>query len=82
MFSKHGWTIDQIPLQRLIHVPIALVDVSFEVSQNSSFAVSVKDFLSWEKKHGHLPDDSLVVVYTGWGKVGIPLFMLMPKLVS
>lgn len=68
---QDGWDIADIALERLVDIPIALVDVTLEVNEKSDYVVTADDLLRWEEEHGPLPMGALVVIYTGWGKVSI-----------
>lgn len=68
---QDGWDIADIALERLVDIPIALVDVTLEVNEKSDYVVTADDLLRWEEEHGPLPKGALVVIYTGWGKVSI-----------
>lgn len=74
---KDGWTVTDIPLERLIFVPVAVVDVSNDVSHQPGYEVTVADLLRWEQGHGALPPNSLVIVHTGWSRVSISLIKLV-----
>ena len=51
----HGlWTVDQIPVERMV-APLIVIDVSSEVKQNSDYQVRVEDIAGWEQAHGQIP---------------------------
>lgn len=64
-FASGTWTVSEIPLERLLFVPIALVDVQEQASQNPVYELSVADIERWEEQHGRLPDGALLVERTG-----------------
>ena len=66
-FLKDGQTVDQIPIEQLFSQTI-VVNVSEKSKENSDYEVSIKDFTNWESIHGKIPDDSIVLLYTGFGK--------------
>jgi kynurenine formamidase len=66
-FAKGGLTVDQIPVAALV-APAVVVDISEACDRNSDYRLSVNDLTGWEKQHGAIPEGSLVVVRTGWGK--------------
>jgi kynurenine formamidase len=66
-FSRGGLSVDQIPAVNLI-APAVVVDISEACGRNNDYRLSVDDLTAWEKQHGAIPDGSLVVVRTGWGK--------------
>lgn len=63
--AEGGWTVDEIPPERLAR-PLIVVDVSAEASANADYLVSAEDFAAWEKMHGQIPPGALVLVRTGW----------------
>lgn len=67
-FSKTGWTIDQIPLDRLINVPVSVIDVSEKVNQNRSYNFVKEDFFDSKTKESLVQPKSVVLVYTGISK--------------
>jgi kynurenine formamidase len=66
-FHADGWTVDEIPLDRLVG-PGILVDVSDRCAKNPDHRVLVSDFEVWEKKHGQIPSASIVLIRTGFGR--------------
>lgn len=64
-FAPNTWSISEIPLERLVFVPIVLVDVEAQASQNPVYELSVGDIEHWEEQHGRIPDGALVVEKTG-----------------
>jgi len=66
-FGKGQATTDEIPLSRLIG-PAVVVDISPACEKDPDYRLSVSDIISWEKKHGSIPDGAIVLVRTGWGK--------------
>ncbi|XP_015928189.1 isatin hydrolase [Parasteatoda tepidariorum] len=64
-FAKGRWCVSDIPLERLV-VPAVVVDVSQEVNSDSHLTKDL--LLAWEDIHGQIPDNSLLLVYTGWSK--------------
>ncbi|MFQ5482159.1 MAG: cyclase family protein [Nitrospinaceae bacterium] len=64
-FAKGGWTVDQIPLDRLV-APGVLVDVSAKTRDNPDYQISVQDFRDWENRHGTIPPGTIVLVRTGF----------------
>lgn len=66
-FAKEGNTVDVIPLEQLVG-PAVVVDVSRKCLADRDHRVSVADLLDWEKVHGRIPDRSIVLLRTGFGK--------------
>lgn len=67
-FYIGGWDATQIPLDRLLFLPMAIVDVREQVALNSEYLLSVDDILSWEERNGPLPSGCLFVTHTGQSK--------------
>ncbi len=66
-FAEGHETVDQIPLDRLIG-PAIKVDVSAKAKADRDYQVSVTDFEAWETQNGRIPDDSIVLLQTGWSE--------------
>lgn len=64
-FAEGHNTVDQIPLTRLIG-PAIKIDVSAKAAADRDYQISTADFEAWEKQHGRIPDDSIVLLQTGW----------------
>ena len=64
-FAEGKRTLDQIPVEQLIG-PALVVDVSERSLKNPDYLVSVEDFTAWEKKHGEIPPQSIVLLRTGY----------------
>ena len=65
-FAKNGWTVDQIPLDRLI-APAVVIDVTQASGANADYQISKADFDAWERAHGRIPDGVIVLLHTGYG---------------
>jgi kynurenine formamidase len=66
-FAQGHWTVEQIPLDRLIGSAV-VVDVSAASAANADYQVSVADFNGWEAKHGAIEPDSIVLIRTDFSK--------------
>ncbi len=66
-FARGKHTVDQIPLEQLMGAAV-IIDVSRECAANADYQVSASDFQKWEKAHGRLPKNVLVLIRTGYGK--------------
>ncbi len=64
-FASGGWTVDQIPPDRLVG-PLVILDVRENVTSNSDYEVCVEDINAWEQSHGQISPSSVVMAYTGW----------------
>ncbi len=65
-FMPDRWTVDEIPLERLLG-PAILVDVSEQVKLDPDYQVSVEDLSDWEAQHGRIPNRTIVLLRTGFG---------------
>ncbi|GEO03421.1 cyclase [Adhaeribacter aerolatus] len=66
-FAENRRTVDQIPLSQLIG-PAVKIDISGRVAANRDYQITVRDLLDWEAQHGRIPDSSIVLLYTEFGK--------------
>lgn len=66
-FSEGKQAADEIPLSRLVG-PTIVIDISTACSANADYQLSAADITNWEKTHGAIPDEAIVLVRTGWGK--------------
>lgn len=66
-FAEGRWTTDQIPLERLIGRAV-VVDVTSQVSADRDYQVGIRDFEDWERRHGRIEHDSLVLIRTGYAR--------------
>ncbi|MDP3920609.1 MAG: cyclase family protein [Candidatus Omnitrophota bacterium] len=66
-FSESGWTVDKIPLERLVGQGV-MVDVSKACAGNRDYQIQIKDFLEWEAQHGTIPAGTIIFMNTGYGK--------------
>ncbi len=66
-FAQDHLSVDQIPLTALIGSAV-VIDVSEKALANRDYQVGVADFMGWEKTHGRIPEDSIVLVRTGYGR--------------
>jgi kynurenine formamidase len=66
-FRKGGRTVDQVPLAMMIG-PAAVIDFSLRAANDPDATLGVQDLQNWEKSHGELPPNAIVVARSGWGK--------------
>lgn len=64
-FVRGGSNIDDLPLENLI-IPACIINVSEKADAN--YLISAKDIEDYEKQHGHIPENSFVIGYTGWSR--------------
>ena len=63
-FSREGQTVDAIQIERLIGAAVVL-DVSERAT--SDYQVGVADLEAFERDHGPIPRDAILLIRTGWG---------------
>lgn len=68
-FAPGKWSMSQIPLERLLFLPIVLVDVEKQASEQPAYQLSVEDIEQWEEQHGRIPQGALVIERTGRSKL-------------
>ena len=56
---------DELDLEDLF-LPAVKIDVRHKVGNNGDYALSIADIKAWERKHGRIPDESMVIMWTGW----------------
>jgi kynurenine formamidase len=66
-FAEGRKTVDQIPLEQLI-APAIVIDVSEKAQADRDYQISANDFTAWEAQHGPIPEESIVLLRTGYGK--------------
>jgi len=65
-FARGLWTVDKIPAERLVG-PLVVLDVSSNVKNNADYLISIEDIAHWERIHGQIPADAILIARTGWG---------------
>lgn len=63
-FAENKHTVDQIPAEQLIG-PAVVIRIADKVGQDRNYQFSTEDILAWEKQHGAIPDDSILLIDTG-----------------
>src|SRR5687767_11728071 len=66
-FGEGRMAADEIPPSRLVG-PAVVIDISEAAARNADYRLTVEDIDSWEKANGQIPDNSIVMVRSGWGK--------------
>ena len=66
-FSENRNTVEQIPIEQLIG-PGLVIRITEKVKENRDYQFSVKDILDWEKKHGLIAKNSILLIDTGSSK--------------
>lgn len=63
-FARDGEAVDAIPVERLVG-PAVVLDVREQAT--SDYQVSVADLETFERDHGPIPVDAILLIRTGWG---------------
>ncbi|HEV2859447.1 MAG TPA: cyclase family protein [Pyrinomonadaceae bacterium] len=66
-FAEGHDTADRVPLEQLMGAGV-VVDVSERCARDADYQVSADDFAAWEREHGRLPDGSILLLRTGFGR--------------
>src|SRR5215831_3191033 len=66
-FGEGRLAADEIPISRLVG-PAIVIDISEAAAKNADYRLTVDDIASWEKANGQIPDNSIALVRSGWGK--------------
>ncbi|HMS83331.1 MAG TPA: cyclase family protein [Nitrospira sp.] len=66
-FSKGKQTVDQIPLEKLVGTGVQ-INVAVQCAHNRDYLVAISDITRWEIEHGRIPNDSIVLLNTGYAK--------------
>ncbi len=64
-FAEGLWTVDQIPPERLVS-PLVVIDAIAEAKANPDYQIAVEDIAAWERIHGEIPPNAVVIANTGW----------------
>jgi kynurenine formamidase len=66
-FAQGRQTVDRIPLERLI-APAVVIDVTEQSERNADYQVTTEDIARFEKEHGAIPADTIVLIRTGFSR--------------
>lgn len=66
-FAEGRQTVDEIPLTQLTGAAFK-IDVSAKSAANRDYLIAVEDITDWEKQNGAIPEGSIVLFQTGYGK--------------
>ncbi|UCG28075.1 MAG: cyclase family protein [Bacteroidales bacterium] len=66
-FGQGQNSIEQVHVSQCTGEGI-VVDVSEKALQNADYLVTTEDFISWESEYGQIPDQAIVLLYTGYGQ--------------
>lgn len=66
-FSEGKQTVDEISVSRLVG-PAIVIDISEACATNADYQLKTEDIATWEKAHGQIPNEAIVLIRTGWGR--------------
>jgi len=66
-FAEGKQTVEQIPLEKLISTAV-VIDVSEKALSDPDYQVSTQDLTNWEARNGRIPDNSILLLNTGYAK--------------
>jgi kynurenine formamidase len=66
-FAEGKWTTEKIPLAQTIGAAV-VIDVRRQAGADSDYLLSMADIQRWEKRYGRIPNRSIVLMHSGWGK--------------
>lgn len=66
-FAENKMTVDQIPLSSLTGEAV-MIDVSRKALDDRDYQVGVEDIQNWEKDHGRIPENTIILFRTGYGQ--------------
>jgi len=64
-FAKGQISLDKIPPEKFF-APAVVIDVRTKVSGNPDYVLIPADITAWEQTHGPIPQNAVVMMYTGW----------------
>jgi kynurenine formamidase len=66
-FAQGHPAVDAIPLSRLLGSAF-VIDVTAQSEANADYQVTTEDFARFEREHGMIPDNAIVLIRTGFSK--------------
>lgn len=64
-FAKDGFDVAEVPLERLVGSAV-VIDITIEAKSNADYRLTIGDINDFESKYGRIPEDAMVLLYTGW----------------
>ena len=64
-FVPDGWTVDQIPVIRLVR-PGVMLDLRAKCVKNEDYRVTREDIVLFERRYGAIQPGTIVLIATGW----------------
>ncbi len=66
-FGEGKLAMDEIPVEHLVR-PAIVVDIAKACEKDPDYRLSLNDLTDWEKANGKIPDNSILLIHTGWGR--------------
>ncbi len=66
-FAENKLTVDQLPLASLTGAAV-VIDVSGKALADRDYQIKREDVEQWEQAHGRIPDDTIILFRTGYGR--------------
>ncbi len=66
-FAAGAQTTDEIPLERFFGRAV-VVDVTDRAEAEADYQIGVDDLLGWEREHGRIPTDAILLLRTGFSR--------------
>lgn len=66
-FNEFGATISDLPATYAVR-PLVVIDIHAKVQRDSGYHCTVADIKAWEKRHGRIPEGSVVMIRSDWYK--------------
>jgi kynurenine formamidase len=66
-FAQGHQAVDAIPLDRLVG-PAVVIDVTAQSESKADYQVTTEDLARFEREHGAIPEDSIVLIRTGFSR--------------
>lgn len=66
-FSADGWSVDRIPVERLV-CPLCIVDIAARAEGDPDTQLTPDDLKAWEAAHGPIPAGACVAMRSGWDR--------------
>src|SRR5699024_10177460 len=67
--GKDHQHVDEIPVKQLVGEAI-VIDIKEKSEKDPDYCLTLDDIKEFEEKHGKIPANSWLIIYTGWGKYG------------
>ncbi len=66
-FAENKLTVDKLPITSLTGSAV-VIDITEKALKDRDYLLSIADIESWENAHGIIPDNSIILLRTGYGK--------------